>query len=59
MWFKRSGYASGGDEGTKVEGEPRKLLPLPNGRVQQLEDGTCIYESRTFNLSKEEQEEPS
>jgi hypothetical protein len=28
-------------------------------KVQQLEDGACIYENQTFNLSIEEQEEPS
>jgi hypothetical protein len=30
-----------------------------DGGVWQLENGACIYESRTFNLSKKEQEEPS
>ncbi len=27
------GYASGGNEGAKVEGGVHKPLPLPNGRV--------------------------
>jgi hypothetical protein len=39
----------------KVEGRVHKPLPLLNGRVRQLEDGTCIYESQTSNLSKGEQ----
>ncbi len=30
-----------------------------DGGVRQLEDGACIYESRTSNLSEKEQEEPS
>jgi hypothetical protein len=30
-----------------------------DGRVQQLENGACIYQSWTFNLSKKDQEEPS
>jgi hypothetical protein len=46
------GYASKGNEGTKVKGETCKPLSLLDGGVQQLEDGTCIYESRTSNLSK-------
>lgn len=53
------GYASEGNEGIKRKGKARIFLSLSNGRVRQLEDGTCIYESRTFNLSVEEQEEPS
>lgn len=53
------GYDSKRNEGIKGKGEARKLLPLQNGKVQQLEDGACIYENQTFNLSIEEQEEPS
>jgi len=48
------GYTDKGNEGVKVKGETHKLLL--DGGVQQLENGTCIYESQTFNLSKKEQE---
>jgi hypothetical protein len=49
--------ASKGDEGIKAEGKVRTPLPLPDGGVQQLENGTCIYDNRASDLSKEEQEE--
>jgi len=53
-------YTSKGNEGVKVKGKTRKPLPLLiDGGVRELEDGACIYESWTFNLSKKEQEEPS
>lgn len=44
------GYANKGNEGAKVKAETCKPLPLSDG-VQQLEDGTSIYESWISNLS--------
>lgn len=46
VWFLRTWIiASEGNEGGKRKGKAHRLLPLPNGRVRQLEDGACIYES--------------
>ncbi len=53
----RVGYAREGNEGAKGEDEAHRLLPLSNRRVRHFEDGTCIYESWTFNLLVEAQEE--
>ncbi len=52
-------YANRGNVGTKVEGKTCRPLPLSNGKVWQLEDGTCIYESQTSNLLEEEHKELS
>ncbi len=56
---RRVGCASRRDEGFKAEGEACKPLPLLDGRVWQLENGTCIYEGWTFDLSEEEKKESS
>jgi hypothetical protein len=48
------GFLSEGDEGIEAKGGAhRPLLPL-NGRIRQPQNGVCLHERRTFNLSKEE-----
>jgi hypothetical protein len=45
------GYANKGNEHAKVKAETCKPLPLSDGGVRQLEDGTSIYESPISNRS--------
>jgi hypothetical protein len=51
--LRRVSYVNRGNVGIKVEGKTCRPLPLSNGKVRQLEDGTCIYESQTSNLLEE------
>ncbi len=38
----------------RQKGRARKSLPSPNGGIQQPQNGICLHESKTPNLSKHE-----
>ncbi len=50
---RRAKFLKEGNEDVEVEGGAHRSLPQQDGEIWQLQNGVCLHEIITLNLSKE------